>query len=128
MARKVLSIIESAYRATLEEQDDTILWLTHALKGAGADVDVLLRGNAVNYTVRGQDASGLAFGERRQTQPPRIDTDVAKLAGKGVSVFVVEDDLRERGIERSEVIDGVKLVARSAVPGLFGSYEQIWHW
>jgi len=80
MAKKVSSIVATAYRATLEEQDDTILWLSHTLKGAGADLDVLLRGNAVNYAVREQDASGLAFGDRRQTQPPRLDEDVAKLA------------------------------------------------
>ena len=100
MAKKALSIIATAYRATLEEQDDPIVWLTHALKGAGAELDVLLRGNAVNYAVKGQDASGLAFGDRRQTRPPRIDEDVAKLIPKGVRVFIVEDDLRDRGHER----------------------------
>lgn len=128
MAKKVLSIIESAYRATLEEQDDTVVWLTHAMKGAGANVDVLLRGNAVNYAVRGQNASGLAFGERKQTQPPRLEEDVAKLAAKGVKVFIIEDDLVERGIEPAELIGGLETVPRAALSKLFAGYDQVWHW
>ena len=128
MAQKALSIIATAYRATLEEQDDTIVWLTHALKGAGAELDVLLRGAAVNYAVKGQDASGLAFGQRRQTQPPRIDEDVAKLIPKGVKVFIVEDDLRERGLERGDLIAGVEAIGRGQLPRLLGQYEQVWHW
>jgi intracellular sulfur oxidation DsrE/DsrF family protein len=128
MAKKVLSVIATAYRATLEEQDDTIVWLTHALKGAGADLDVVLRGNAVNYGVRGQDASGLAFGARRQTQPPRVADDVTKLVQKGVRVFVVEDDLRERGIEPGDLVGGLSVVARAQLPALFRSYDTVWHW
>jgi sulfur relay (sulfurtransferase) DsrF/TusC family protein len=128
MAKKTLQIIDQAYRCTVEEQDDPVLWITHVLKGAGGDVSVLLRGNAVNYAVRGQDASGLSFGERKQTQPPRLDEDVAKLVGKGVDVFVVEDDAAERGLERSELIAGVKGVARAALPRLLAAYDQVWHW
>ena len=128
MAKKVLSIVTTAYRGTLEEQDDTIIWLSHALKGAGADLDVLLRGNAVNYAVRGQDASGLAFGERRQTEPPRLDEDVAKLAAKGVTIFIVDDDLRERGIGHADLVAGVQPVARTEIAGLFGRYDQVWSW
>lgn len=125
---KAINIIETAYRATLEEQDDTIVWLTHAMKGAGADLDVLLRGSAVNYGVKGQDASGLTFGAIPQTQPPRLDEDVAKLVGKGVKVYVVEDDLADRGIEASSLIDGLTPVSRSGIAELIGGYDHVWHW
>jgi hypothetical protein len=128
MAGKVLNIIATAYRATLEEQDDTIVWLTHALRGAGADVDVLLRGNAVNYAVAGQDASGLAFGERAQTRPPRIDGDVAALIAKGARVFLVEEDLAERGVERAELVGNVEAISRAGLPRLLAAYQHVWHW
>jgi sulfur relay (sulfurtransferase) DsrF/TusC family protein len=128
MPKKLLNIVTTAYRATLEEQDDTVVWLTHAMKGAGADVHVLLRGNAVNYAVRGQDASGLAFGERRQTQPPRIDEDLAKLVHKGVKVFIVEEDLRERGIDGGAIVPDVEPVARGGLAELFKAYDQVWQW
>ena len=128
MSKRVLNVISTAHRATLEEQDDTIVWLTHAMKGAGADLDVVLRGNAVGYAVKGQDASGLEVGGWRQTQPPRIDQEVAKLKSKGVRVFVVEEDLTDRGVTRAELIAEVDPVGRSGLPALFAGYDQVWTW
>ena len=128
MPKKILQIVESAYRATLEEQDDTVVWITHAMKGAGADLAVLLRGNAVNYAVKEQDASGLAFGDKKQSQPPRLADDITKLAGKGVEVFIVSDDVAERGLERTDLVAGLKPVTRDELPGLLGKYDQVWHW
>ena len=125
---KALQIIETAYRATLEEQDDTVVWITHAMKGAGGDLDVLLRGNAVNYALRGQDASGLTFGDWRQTQPPRLADDLAGLIGKGVEVYYVQDDAAARGISEAAFIEGLKPVARSGIAELLGAYDQVWHW
>jgi intracellular sulfur oxidation DsrE/DsrF family protein len=125
---KTISVIESAYRATIEEQDDTIVWVNHAMKGAGADLAVLLRGNAVNYAVKKQDASGLTFGTKKQTQPPRIADDVKSLMSKGVDVYVVEDDVAERGLEKSELLEGLKTVNRAGLPKLFGEFERVWFW
>lgn len=125
---KALNIIESAYRATVDEQDDTIVWLSHAMKGAGADVDVLLRANAVNYAVNGQDAAGLVFGAWQQTQPPRIDHDLAGLIGKGATVYAVAEDLGDRGLEGAALVDGVKMVRKEALPKLLHAYDRVWHW
>jgi hypothetical protein len=125
---KTLSIVESAYRATLEEQDDTIVWMHGAMQAAGADLALLLRANAVNYLVQRQDAGGLAFGDWRQTQPPRLADDLAALIAKGVEVSYVAEDAGERGIQQPELIAGAKPVPRASVAELIGRYDRVWHW
>jgi sulfur transfer complex TusBCD TusB component (DsrH family) len=127
MAR-ILNIVETAYRATLEEQDDTVLWLTGALKNAGADVSVLLRGNAVNYVVRGQDSAGLTIGPVKLGNPPRIDEDLLKLTGKGVTVYAVREDARDRGLDPGRVISGIEFISRNDVADLVEKHDQIWYW
>jgi sulfur relay (sulfurtransferase) DsrF/TusC family protein len=122
------SIVETAYRATLEEQDDTILWFNHTLKNAGADIAILLRSNAVNYAVKGQDASGLRFGEMTQPHAPEIDKDVTALIEKGVPVYLVTDDAEERGLVDEELVSGVQKVSRRDLPSLLDRFDLIWHW
>lgn len=128
MGKKVLGIVETGYRATVEEQDDTILWLSSMFKGAGLDLTVLLRANAVNYAVRGQDASGLRFGDLEVTNPPTLDDDVEALLEKGVAVYYLAEDVGERGISEGDLIDGVKPVAQRDLPGLLDQFDQVWHW
>ena len=125
---KILSIVERAYHGTIEEQDDTILWLSHMIKNAGADISILLRGNAVNYGVMGQDASGLSFGGVTLDVPPTLDQDVVNLIGSGVPTYAVREDLEDRGIGQAELAPGLQLVSRGEVAELYESHESIWHW
>ncbi len=125
---KILSIVERAYHGTIEEQDDTILWMSHMMKNAGADISILLRGNAVNYGVMGQDASGLSFGGVTLDVPPTLDQDVVNLITDQVPTYVVQEDLEDRGIQREELVEGLRLISRKEVAGLYESHDSIWHW
>ena len=125
---KVLQIVEAAYHATLEEQDDPIIWISHAMKGAGGDLDVLLVGNAVNYAVAAQDATGLSFGDWQQSQPPDLAGDIGGLTAKGIKVFVVQDDLDKRGLRDTVLVPGIETLLRGRLPALLSDYDQIWHW
>jgi hypothetical protein len=128
MSKKLLHIVESAYRATLEEQDDPVVWLCHALRGAGAELDLLLQGNAVSYGVRAQKVPPLQFGSRRQKHAPDLAGDLAGLMGKRVSCFYLEEDAAERGIDAAEMLEGLAPVPRAKLALLFGRYDQVHRW
>lgn len=128
MAKKILNIVDVAYRATLEEQDDPVLWLTHVLKSSGADIAVLLRGAAVNYLVQAQDAAGLSFGGREQTRPPQLAREVSRLIDTGVAVHYLQEDARERGIAPQELIVGAHPLPRARQAEFLSAFEQVWKW
>ena len=125
---KILSIVERAYRATVEEQDDTALWFTWTVKKGGAEIDLLLRGNAVNYAVRGQNVSGLTFGDVPFGGPVVIEHDLESMMKDGIKVYAVKEDVESRGIDPSRFLPGIELISSRQIAPLFNQFDQVWHW
>ena len=125
---KTLQVLESAYRATVEEQDDTIVWLTHAMAGAGGQFGLLLTGNAVCYASKEQRAPALAIGGWQQSHAPDLSADISALAAKGIAIYAVEEDLEERGLLDARLIDAMTVVSRTGLPRLLEEYPRVWKW
>jgi hypothetical protein len=125
---KVLSIISSGYRATLEEQDDTVVWITQAMNRAGAEIDILLRSAAANYVVEGQAAGSLAIGGRAQRNPPDVHGQVRDLAEHGTAIFVLEEDLAAYGLLALPRLERAQTVSVGELPELISRYDTLWHW
>lgn len=125
---RVLQIIEPAYRATSEEQDDTVLWFTRAIRSAGAAADVLLVGTAVCYAAPGQACPPLRIGAWEQRHPPAIEHELGQLIESGARVTALAEDLAERGIAHRALVPGIGVTTRAELPGLLGGYDRVWKW
>lgn len=95
---KVLQVIDQGFRTTVEEQDDTILWLTQSMRGAGGDLIVLLTGHGSYYAVQSRRQPAITLGDWQQTEPADITQDIARLTNQQVPVYVLKEDLEERGL------------------------------
>ena len=125
---KVLNIVETAYRATLEEQDDTILWLSQSFQNAGVDISVLLKGNAVNYLVKDQTPFNLHFGDWQQTKPPELDRDLEQMIAKNIRIYAISEDIQDRALPQDRLIDDVSLIRKDQMADLFEQFAHVWHW
>lgn len=125
---RVLQVIDQAFRTTVEEQDDTILWLIRSMRGAGAELMVLLSGHAAQYATLKQRQQPLQLGEWRQSQPADLPADLTGLFDQGVPVYVVREDLAERGLNDSPIHRGVIAVGRTDIPSLYEQADQVWQW
>lgn len=125
---KILSILSSGYRATLEEQDDTVLWFSQTLRRSSADIDLLLRNSAVNYIVGGQVVTPLAIGGREQRNAPDVHGQVLALAESGAGIFVLEEELEKYGLADKAKHNWIQVIAAPDLPSMVAGYDRVWHW
>ena len=43
-------------------------------------------------------------------------------------MFVVQDDLDERGLRDVALVAGIETLSRARLPALLNDYDQIWNW
>ena len=125
---KTLSIIETGYRATAEEQDDTIVWLNTMCRDAGLDLSVVLAAEAVNYGVGGHRPAAVELAGSAVATPPTMDEDLVSLSDRDVDIFYIDDDRADLGIPESAMIDAVKPIKRAELATLCSGFDQIWNW
>lgn len=101
--------------------------MAHSLNGAGTQIDLLLRGDAVNYAVRASASISAVFSSAI-TAEPVLNSELIRLVGEGVQIFAVGDDLAERGLDAPALLPGIKMVSRASLVSLLGAYDQVWQW
>jgi len=58
-----------------------------------------------------------------------MDRDVLDLIEKRkIPVYVIAEDLADRGIDHGELVPGVQLLSLKALPALFADFALVAHW
>lgn len=127
MAKKILSILSHTEYGNLEDSDIGLFASAFA-PVAGQQMTLVLREDAVNYAVRGQDGTGIKIAGTPIQPGFLIETDLRSVNQSNIPVYVVREDLTERGIKPEEVIEGVKLMRRKELGKLVEQFDSVWNW
>ena len=125
---KILSIVSTAFRATLEENDDAALWLSLALVKEGAELSLLFRGNAVIYTLQRRNPNVVEVPELDLKTAWLPQTQVQTALELGVACYSVREDMLARGMDPTGVSAGVVCIAEPDVADLVQEHDSLWHW
>lgn len=125
---KVLQVVEQAFRTLVEEQDDTILWLTQSMHGAGADLLMLLAGHCTYYAVQKKRQPQLTLGNWQQHEPADLVLDLDSMLQKGIPIYVIKEELEERGLADLPIHPGISVIKRTDLVKLYEQVDQIWQW
>ncbi len=127
MPKKILSVLAHTEYGNLEDSDIGLFASAFA-PVAGQHMSLLLREDAVNYAVRGQDGTGIRIAGTVVQPGFMIETDLQSVNQANVPVYAVREDLAERGIKPEDVIGGVKLVSAKEIGRLIDQADVVWNW
>ncbi len=123
-----LSIVERAYRGSLEEQYGHIVWLTQIMKAMGAPTSILLKGDTVMYATMGQPRQGLSLGDIHISALSHYESSIQTLLDLQVPVHVWGRDLDRLGLTLEDMVPGVQSLDNAGLIDLIRRLDCVWYW
>jgi sulfur transfer complex TusBCD TusB component (DsrH family) len=127
MPKKILSVLAHTEYGNLEDSDIG-LFASAFSSVAGQPLTLLLREDAVNYAVRGQDGTGIKIAGTVVQPGFLIETDLASCRQSNIPVYAVREDLDARGIKPDELIGGVQLLGERELGRFVDQFDTVWNW
>lgn len=127
MAKKILSVLSHTEYGNLEDSDIGLFASAFA-PVAGQSLTLLLREEAVNYAVRGQEGTGIRIAGAPVQPGFLIETDLRSVQQARIPVYAVREDLEERGIGAGDLIEGIQLLGRQELGRFVDQFDTVWNW
>jgi hypothetical protein len=123
---KVIGVIEAVRGARAGGEDDPAVRLAHATKDKGSDLHLLLRGEAVVYAARETYAPDTGLSDAPGASLIHYQGgDVVDLIWKGVKIFVIGEDLADRGLAGEDIVGGLSPVSRAELPAFLERFDRV---
>ena len=127
MPKNILSVLSHTEYGNLEDSDIGLFASAFA-PVTGNQMTILLSEDAVNYAVRGQDGTGIRIAGGTVQPGFLIETDIRSVQASSVPVFILKEDLEERGVQTRELVEGVKLLSRRELGRFIDQFDTVWNW
>ncbi len=127
MPKKILSVLAHTEYGNLEDSDIG-LFASAFSSVAGQPLTLLLREDAVNYGVRGQDGTGIKIAGAVVQPGFLIETDLTSCKQSNIPVYAVREDLETRGIKQDDLIAGIQLLSKKEMGKFVDQFDTVWNW
>ena len=127
MPKKILSVLAHTEYGNLEDSDIG-LFASAFSTVAGQPLTLLLREDAVNYAVRGQDGTGIKIAGLTIQPGFLIETDLSSLKQSNIPVYAVSEDVEERGLKQGDLIAGIQFLSKKEMGKFVDQFDTVWNW
>lgn len=127
-SKSSLSIVERAYRGSLEEQYGHIVWLTRIMKGMGAPTALMLKGDAVMFAKHTQPRVDVKIGDLELCSLSHYESGIRDLQSSDVPVFVWRKDVERLQLNEASLVPHVQIIGDTEFLSLAARYDCIWYW